>query len=77
MLAPPRIKLDEVGSCAWLHMDGRTDVRQLVARVRADFGDRVEPANQRLGQFIRTLRRERFVSYVDDRSVGPRGTSHR
>lgn len=65
MMAPPRIRLDEVGSFAWLRMDGGTDVRGLVDLVRAEFGDRVEPVGHRLGQLIRLLRRERFVTYVE------------
>jgi hypothetical protein len=46
-------------------MDGTTDVRELAVLVREQFGDRVEPVGQRLGQLIRVLRRERFVSYAE------------
>ncbi|MBT8461622.1 MAG: PqqD family protein [Gemmatimonadetes bacterium] len=63
LMAPPRIRLDDVGSYAWLRIDGGTDVRRLVALVREEFGDRVEPVSQRLGQLIRLLHRERFVRY--------------
>ena len=65
MMAPPRIRLDDVGSYAWLLMDGSTDVRELAELVGAQFGDRVEPVGQRLGHLIRVLRRERFVSYAE------------
>jgi len=65
MMAPPRIRLDDVGSYAWLLMDGGTDVRRLVELVREEFGDRVEPVGERLGQLIRLLKRERFVSYME------------
>ena len=65
MMAPPRIRLDDVGSYVWLRMDGSTDVRGLVALIREEFGERVEPVNLRLGQLIRLLRRERFVSYSE------------
>lgn len=65
MMAPPRIRLDDVGSYAWLLMDGSTDVRKLAELVVAQFGDQVEPVGQRLGQLIRVLRRERFVSYAE------------
>jgi hypothetical protein len=65
MMAPPRIRLDDVGSFAWLGMDGETDVRDLAEAVRAEFGDRVEPVSQRLGHLIRVLRRERFIIYVE------------
>lgn len=65
MLAPPRIRLDDVGSFAWLRMDGSTSVRGLAAAVRSEFGDRVEPVSQRLGHLVRLLRRERFIGYVE------------
>jgi hypothetical protein len=65
MMAPPRIRLDEVGSYAWLQMSGSLDVRELALLVRAEFGDRVEPVHPRLGQLIRLLQRERFVAYEE------------
>jgi hypothetical protein len=65
MMAPPRIRLDEVGSYAWLQMSGSLDVRELALLVRAEFGERVEPVYPRLGQLIRLLQRERFVAYEE------------
>jgi len=72
MLAPPRIRLDEVGSFAWLRMNGNVDVGELAALVREEFGDRVEPVNHRLGHLVRLLKRERFVSYVEPKGVTTR-----
>ena len=63
MMAPPRIRLDELGSFAWLALDGRTTVGTIADRVRIRFGEDAEPVEQRLGQFVHILRRERFVSY--------------
>ncbi|MCL7961135.1 MAG: PqqD family protein [marine benthic group bacterium] len=65
MLAPPRIRLDEVGSFAWLRMSGTIKVGDLAALVREEFGERVDPVNQRLGHLVRLLKRERFVSYLE------------
>jgi len=72
MLAPPRIRLDEVGSFAWLRMNGNVDVGELAALVREEFGDRVEPVNHRLGHLVRLLNRERFVSYVEPKATATR-----
>ena len=63
MMGPSRVRLDEVGSFTWRHIDGQTDVRTLCGRLQDEFGDRVEPVHERLGQLIRILRRERLVSY--------------
>jgi hypothetical protein len=65
MLAPPRIRLDEVGSYAWLRMSGTINVGDLAELVREEFGERVDPVNQRLGHLVRLLKRERFVSYME------------
>ena len=65
VMAPPRIRLDDVGSYAWLRLDGRTTVGGVAEKVREQFGDRVEPVEQRLGQLVRLLRHERFVSYPE------------
>lgn len=65
MLAPARIRLDDVGSWTWLHLDGRGDVRELASELRAEFGDQVEPVHERLGQLIRILRREGFIGYAE------------
>ena len=72
MLAPPRIRLDEVGSFAWLRMNGNVDVGELAALVLEEFGDRVEPVNHRLGHLVRLLNRERFVSYVEPKATATR-----
>ncbi len=65
MMAPPRIRLDDVGSFAWSQLDGRTTVGVIARDVRREFGERVEPAEQRLGHLVHILRRERFVSYPE------------
>jgi hypothetical protein len=38
--------------------------------MRAEFGERVEPVEERLGHLIRVMRREGFIGYPgwDDRS---------
>lgn len=74
VMAPPRVRLDDVGSFVWRRMDGATDVRRLAGMVREEYGDRVEPVPERLGQLVRTLRRERLVSYVEEGAEG-RGLS--
>ena len=63
MMAPPRIRLDELGSFTWQALDGGTTVGEIAHRVRERFGEAAEPVEQRLGQFVLILKRERFVSY--------------
>lgn len=57
-----RIRLDEVGSLIWQACDGETSLAQIARRMRDRFGDKVEPVDQRLVQFVRSLLKGRMVS---------------
>jgi len=58
-----RLRLDEVGSTAWRAMDGHRTVAELAEDLRSTFGEQVEPAEERLGLLIKTLKREDLVAY--------------
>lgn len=64
LMAPRRLRLDDVGSFCWRHMDGRHSAGEIAEALRAEFGDSVEPAEERLGQFVRMLQREELVRFV-------------
>ncbi len=63
LLTAPRIRLDERGSFVWKRLDGARTVAELAAELRASFGESVEPAEERLGELVRQLRRARLVTY--------------
>ena len=69
-LSASRIRLDEVGSVAWRAMDGERTVAEVVGLLREEFGEKVDPAEERLGQLIWMMRREGLLGYPgwDDRS---------
>lgn len=58
------VRLDEVGSFAWKLLDGRRTVAQVAERLRVQFGDQVDPAEERLGEMIRMLRDGRMLVYA-------------
>jgi len=58
-----RIRLDEFGSFAWIRLDGSRTVGQVVELMREEFGDRVDPAEERLSHLIWLLRREELLGY--------------
>jgi hypothetical protein len=60
-LAPPRLRLDPIGSFAWRRLDGTASVARVAEAVRERFGDASEPTEERLGQLVRLLRRDGFV----------------
>ena len=57
-----RIRLDEVGTLVWKACDGHTSLADIVMRMRERFGDRVEPADQRLARFMRKMLRGRMIA---------------
>ena len=63
MLAPRRIRLDEVGSFAWRRLDGATKVRALAGVIRDAFPDSCDQLEERLGAYLRAMRRLRLISF--------------
>jgi hypothetical protein len=58
-----KIRLDQVGSFAWRHLDGKRTVEEVAALLREEFGEGVAPAEQRLGHLIWIMRREGLLAY--------------
>ncbi len=65
-MAARRIRLDDIGSCSWRCFDGETTVAETCAVLRERFGDPIEPVEERLGQFVRYLRQDGFLSYREE-----------
>jgi hypothetical protein len=61
-----RVRLDEVGSFVWKLLDGRQTVAQVAVALRTEFGERVEPAEERLGEMVRTLHDGGLVTYAEE-----------
>ena len=57
-----RIRLDEIGTLVWRACDGHTSLADIVRRMREQFGERVEPADQRLSQFMRRMLKGRMLA---------------
>jgi hypothetical protein len=60
-----RVRLDEVGSFTWNACDGTTTVAEIAGSLREAFGDRIEPANERLGTFLVSLERNGLIRWKD------------
>lgn len=58
---PYRVHLDDVGSFIWKRCDGGTRVEEIARALRAEFGERIEPVEDRLVAFLQSLERGRFV----------------
>lgn len=65
LMAPRRLRLDDVGSFCWRQMDGRRTAGDIADALRAEFGNSIEPAAERLGTFIKQLEREELVRFIE------------
>jgi len=59
------VKLDKIGTFVWQHIDGRRSFGEIAALMREELGESVEPVEDRLGQFINSLRRYEFITFVN------------
>ncbi len=73
-LSMRKIRLDERGSFLWRLVDGEHSVAEVAEAMRQRFGEEVEPAEERAGQLIRMLRRERLLAYSGWDPVPPGST---
>ena len=60
-----RIRLDDVGGFAWKQFDGVRTVAEVGELMRREFGDQVEPVEERLGHLVLLLRKEGFLAYPE------------
>ena len=65
MIAPRRIRLDEIGSFAWRRLDGATKVRALAGVIRDAFPDSCDQLEERLGAHLKAMRRLRLISFPE------------
>lgn len=63
LMAVRKVRLDEIGSFIWRQLDGKQSVAEIAQVLGEQFGDRVKPAEERLGYLVRVFRREEFVGY--------------
>ncbi len=63
LLSARRIRLDPIGTFAWVNLDGERTVGEVSELLRAKFGETVHPAEERLGHLVRVFRREGLIGY--------------
>ena len=63
LITPRRIHLDDIGSFAWRRLDGATKVRALAGVMRESFPDSGDQLEERLGQYLRAMRRLRLIAF--------------
>ncbi len=56
-----RIRLDDIGTLVWKSCDGSTTLSSILQSMREHFGTGIEPAEERLWQFLQTMLRSRLI----------------
>jgi hypothetical protein len=62
------VNLDKIGSFVWQNIDGKHTFGDIAIKMKEEFGESAEPVDDRLGQFINSLRRYDFITFtnIDD-----------
>jgi len=58
-----KIHLDEIGTAVWHQIDGKKNALEIAHHLEAELGDKIQPVYQRLGIFLATMKREKFIDY--------------
>ena len=59
------IHLDELGTAAWLAVDGRRTVLEIALGLKSAAGGAIDQAEQRLARFFAMLQRDRFIRWKE------------
>lgn len=60
------LHLDDIGTHAWQMMDGAKSVEMIIDEMTEHFGERVEPAVQRVSAFVVMLQRSKAVDLLSN-----------
>ncbi|MCL5260377.1 MAG: PqqD family protein [Gammaproteobacteria bacterium] len=59
-----KIKLDELGSATWLAIDGKKNVAAIANTLVTKFGDKIQPVEERLTNFLAFAYQQKFISFA-------------
>ncbi len=61
--SPISLHLDEIGTAVWRLCDGRRSVYEIGGCLEREFGGRVEPVYERLGVYLRQMKRAGIIDW--------------
>ncbi len=59
---PHKIDLDEVGSFIWKICDGKNTVESIIEKTETEFGEKVQPAEERVNLFINQMNSTKLIN---------------
>jgi hypothetical protein len=60
-----RANLDEIGTAAWLEIDGNNKVNDIIQNLQLTMGEKIHPAQQRITLFLSNLYRNGFIYFKE------------
>ena len=60
-----KANLDEFGSAVWLMIDSKNKVGNISEKLLEQFGERIQPVNDRLTFFLTHLYRNGFITFIE------------
>lgn len=60
-----KAKLDKFGSQTWLAIDGEKKVQKIIDNLRNNFGEEIEPAEERVTTFLTELYKFKFITFYE------------
>lgn len=58
-----KIELDEIGTFVWGRCDGKNTVHDILTMLKGHFGEKIEPAEDRLKLFLSMMFNSKFIRY--------------
>ncbi len=60
-----KLKLDELGSAAWLAIDGNKKVSNIASELFQSFGEKIKPVEERLTKYLTVLYEQRLITFQE------------
>lgn len=59
------INLDELGTAVWNKIDGNNKVGNIVSELSEEYGDKIQPANERVTKFLTQMYQYKFILFKE------------
>lgn len=60
-----KLKLDELGSAAWLEVDGKKNVSEIAFNLTQKFGNKIQPTEERLTKYLTQLYEQKLITFEE------------
>ncbi len=65
-----KVKLDELGSAAWLLIDNKKSVGEIATELVKQFGEKIQPVEERLTRFFTGIYEQRLITFLEIQQKG-------